>query len=274
VDRARIKPLRGLKDFEGCIEIQRAVWKHGDLDLTPIHQFCIAAETGAILLGAFVGKALAGYVYSFPAVFGRTHCQHSHHLAVHPRFRGLGLGKKLKWAQRDEALRRGYDLVTWTYDPMLALNASLNLATLGGVAATYLDDLYGPTRALLLDADVPTDRLLVEWRIRTKRVEERKAGRQATSAFEGLPRAVEQKRDGAYPVIFPSRPDLCLEEKTILVEIPRNVLDLRVVSGSIVRWQKAVRTALKHYFSLGYRAEDFVGGERCFYVLRKGRGKG
>lgn len=271
MDRAHIRPLRGLRDFEGCVEIQRAVWTHSDLDLTPVHQFCIAAETGAILLGAFVGKILAGYVYSFPADLGGTFCQHSHHLAVHPGFRGRGLGKRLKWAQRDEAVRRGYDLITWTYDPMLALNASLNLAALGGLAGAYLDDFYGRTQALLLDRDVPTDRLLVEWRIRTRRVEERKSRPHKNAAGTKIPRAVEQKPGGAYPEIFPSRPDLALDAKTILVEIPRNVSDLRIVPGLIGRWQRAVRKALKRYFSLGYRAEDFIADERCFYVLRKGK---
>jgi predicted GNAT superfamily acetyltransferase len=336
VDKVNIRPLRCFGDYEGCVEIQREVWGHADLDITPVHQFCISVQTGALLLGAFVGKKLAGYVYSFPAAFGRKNCQHSHHLAVLPDYQGYGIGKKLKQAQWKEALRAGYDLVTWTYDPMQARNANLNLHTLGVVGKTYLDDFYGRTPSLSLDIGVPTDRLLVEWWIKSARVRRKMsredeppaAGRFAAAVkgrAKGLPlahglyprastadgapsavdprakpgaltrdvntrlstaeadpqtkpgapatapAAVERKPGGTYPDIAPARPILTLKDPNILVELPKNIRDLKPVPGAIGRWQKAVRTALKHYFSHGYRLEDFIFGERCYYVLKKSR---
>ncbi|MGA2586235.1 MAG: GNAT family N-acetyltransferase [Candidatus Aminicenantales bacterium] len=290
MDKVNVRPLRSFGDYEGCVEIQREVWGHADLDITPVHQFCISVQTGAVLLGAFVGKKLAGYVYSFPAAFGRKHCQHSDHLAVLPDYQGYGIGKKLKQAQREEALRAGYDLVTWTYDPMQARNANLNLHTLGAVGKTYLDDFYGRTPSLSLDTGVPTDRLLVEWWIKSARVRRKMnrkdeppdTGRFAAAvkgrafaaeveprAKPGAPAAVERKPGGKYPDIAPARPILTLKGPHILVELPKNIRDLKPLPGAIGRWQKAVRTALKHYFSHGYRLEDFIFGERCYYVLKK-----
>jgi predicted GNAT superfamily acetyltransferase len=276
VAELRIRPLRSRDDLEGCVRIQRAVWGHADLDITPVHNFCISVETGAILLGAFAGREHVGYVYSFPGVVGGVRCQHSHHLAVLPAWRGRGLGLALKRAQRREALARGYRLVTWTYDPMLARNANLNLHALGAVGRRYLDDFYGPTPALVLDAGVPTDRLLVEWWIASKRVRDRMAGRRPAWDVDRLPKAVEAKPGGAYPVIVPARPALRRTERRLLVELPRAIRDLAIVPGLVGQWQAAVRTAFKSYFKAGFRLEDFISGERSYYILTKapaGRGK-
>lgn len=269
--KLKIKPLQTFKEYEACVAVQRQVWHHDDLDITPIHQFCVSVETGGILLGAFLGGKMVGYVYSFPAVLGGKHCQHSHHLAVLPEVQGLGLGKKLKWAQREEVLRREYDLITWTFDPMLTRNANLNLHALGAVAWAYVDNFYGYTPSLVLEAGVPTDRLLVEWWIRTRRVEQKRKQKNGGSNLRKIAAAVEQKSGGRYPDIFPARPNLSLDEKKILIELPRNIRDLKGRSGLVAAWQAAVRTALGHYFAAGYRAVDFICDERCFYVLKKER---
>jgi len=271
MDRLRIRPLRDPKDYEDCVMIQREVWLHDDLDITPVHQFCISAQTGAVLLGAFVGKAMAGYVYSFPAELNGKFCLHSHHLAVLPEYQGCGIGRRLKRAQLEEAIRRGYDLITWTYDPMQARNANLNLHALGAVGRTYLDNFYGWTTALMLDVNVPTDRLLVEWQIKSKRVERKMAGKEKFLNSDKIAGALEHKPGGNYPRIWPGRPNLTLGDRRILIELPRNIKDLKPVPGLIARWQKAVRKALKHYFARGYRLDDFIFGDRSSYVLKKER---
>lgn len=264
-----IRPLRTISDFEGCVEIQRLIWKHPDLDITPVHQFCVSVRTGSILLGAFAGKELAGYVYSFPAVFGRKLAQHSHHLAVRAEFQGLGLGKRLKWAQRDEALARGFSLITWTYDPLQARNANLNLHTLGATGRTYFPNFYGATPALATDAGVPTDRLLLEWRIASPRVAARLSGAPPVFNPEKAPKAVERKPGGIYPDIRPKRPKLGLTDGAILVEVPKNIRDLKGRTSLVLSWQKALRSALDAYFASGFRLDDFIFGERSFYVLKK-----
>ena len=271
MENVRIRALKNHADYEACVHIQRKVWRHEDLHLTPVSQFCISVQTGAILLGAFIGNDMAGFVYAFPAVFGKIFCQHSHLLAVLPACQGYGIGKKLKWAQRREALNRGYDLVTWTFDPLQTRNANLNLNTLGTVGRTYLSNFYGCTPSLMLGPGVPTDRFLVEWWIRTKRVAQRR--KQVAHGFdlEKTGKAVEQKAGGVYPRIAPQHPDLSLTDKRILVEVPKNIKDLRREPGLIAAWQKAVRTSVRHYFSRGYRLDDFNFDDRSFYVLKKER---
>ena len=268
----RIRRLEKPADFEGCVEIQRRIWNHPDLDITPVHNFCASVETGGIVLGAYAGRELAGYVFSFPAVVHGRPAQHSHHLAVRTEYQGHGLGKMLKWAQREEVLRRGGTLITWTYDPLQARNANLNLHTLGASGRTYIEDLYGPTPALSLEEGVPTDRLLMEWAIASARVDRRRRGAPAALDPGLRPKAVERRAEGVYPDIRPKRPRYDCLDKRILVEIPKAVRDLKGKSGLIAAWQKAVRSAFLHYFTAGFRLDDFIYGERCFYILaKKGR---
>ena len=273
--RVSVKRLTAFSQFERCVEIQRAVWRHPDLDLTPTHQLCIAQETGAILLGAFVDGEMAGFVYSFPALRGRKAHLHSHLLAVLPEFQGLGLGKRLKWAQREEALKAGYRLITWTFDPLQTKNANLNLQALGACSRIYLPNFYGMTPALCLGPGVPTDRLLIEWPIRDKRVASlaagRSPGRPADFDPERLPKALERRsmpeEAGACPA--PRPPRFGLRDPVVLVEVPKDIRPLGGRPDLIASWQKGLRRTMTRYFGEGYRAGFFLFDDRCFYALMK-----
>lgn len=265
----RIRRLSRHEEFRKLLEIQRAVWEHEDADLTPVHQFCVSSKMGAILLGAYAGKELAGFVFSFPAIHQKKLHQHSHLLAILPAYRGLGIGKLLKWAQRKQALKLGYDKITWTFDPLQAKNASLNLHTLGALTRTYLPNFYGEmASALTHGPGIPTDRLLVEWPIKSPRVIERRRGRHDKYDQAKIAKALERKkvREGA----FPSRPRLNLKEKTILVETLPNISETGKSSRLVSVWQMSLRKVLSHYFRRGYTADDFLFGDRSFYVLRRG----
>lgn len=264
-----IRKLSNKKEFEKLVEIQRVVWKHPDLDLTPVHQFCISSFMGGLVLGAFVDGELAGFVYSFPAIYNGKFCHHSHLLAVLPQFQGYGLGKRLKWAQRKEVLKMGLDLITWTYDPMQTRNANLNFHTLGVICRTYLPDFYGETPALKLGPGIPTDRLLVEWPIKSARVQKKaEAKKEETPDLSFLPKALEgyAAEDGTYR---PGKPALRLEAPVFLVEIVRDVRSLQSSPELIAEWQSSLRQVLTHYFRRGYVIMDFLFGEKCYYLLKK-----
>jgi predicted GNAT superfamily acetyltransferase len=193
-------------------------------------------------------------------------------LAVRTEYQGLGLGKTLKWAQREEVLRRGLKLITWTYDPLQARNANLNLHALGAVGRTYIRDLYGATPALRLEPGVPTDRLLLEWPIASARVASRRRGPGPVLDPGDWPKAVERRSGGTPPEIRPACPRYGRPGRKMLVEIPPAIRDLKGRGDTIAVWQKAVREAFLRYFKAGWRLDDFIFSERCFYVLvRDGR---
>jgi len=78
-------------------------------------------------------------------------------LAVLPEYRNAGLGRRLKLAQRDDALERGIDRMEWTFDPLEIKNAHLNIARLGAIARRYMRNIYGPSTSPL-QGGLPTDR--------------------------------------------------------------------------------------------------------------------
>jgi predicted GNAT superfamily acetyltransferase len=266
IPHIRIRKLDQYSDFEKLVDIQRAVWKHEDMDLIPTHQFRISSRMGGILLGAYMGEELAGFVYSFPAVFEKKPCQHSHLLAVLTAYQGFGIGKRLKWAQRDWALKLGYNLITWTMDPLQARNANLNFHALGAIARTYLTNFYGQTPSLTLAPGLPTDRLLVEWPINQNRVEMRRQGKYDRFNEAKLAKALGKK---SIDQDSPDRPRLNLKEKFILVEVPRKMRASGKNPHPISAWQTALGRVLSRYFRRGYAASDFLFAERCFYILEK-----
>ena len=104
----RVRLARGQEDLDACVAIQRAVWGVTDLEITGTIQLIATTHAGGVLFVAEDAAGdVAGFAYAFPALRdGEAHL-HSDMLAVHPDARGRGLGRRLKWAQREEALRRG-----------------------------------------------------------------------------------------------------------------------------------------------------------------------
>ena len=171
----QIRPLRGPDDFHKAEEVQIETWGFGDRDLVPAAMFAVARNFGGQALGAFDGERMVGFALSFGAVEdGKAHF-HSHMAAVVPGYRSRGLGRRLKMAQREDALRRGIDTIMWTFDPLQARNAYFNLVLLGGLGVRYVDDLYGKTSSPL-HGGIPTDRLAVRWDLLSSRVVDALAG--------------------------------------------------------------------------------------------------
>jgi predicted GNAT superfamily acetyltransferase len=106
-------------------------------------------------------------------------------LAVLPEFRNAGLGRRLKLAQRADALARGIDRMEWTFDPLEIKNAHLNIARLGAIARRYKRDFYGPSTSPL-QGGLPTDRLAAEWWLRSDRVR-RTLGEEPGKVIENAP---------------------------------------------------------------------------------------
>jgi predicted GNAT superfamily acetyltransferase len=267
--RVRIRELNRIQDCRRLPDVQLQVWGHSERDLTPAHQYLISTRMGGILLGAFVNRELAGFAYSFPAIFNGELIQHSHHLGVLPRFQGYGIGKALKWAQRDWALKQGFSRITWTFDPLQAKNAHLNFHALGGICRTYLPNFYGMGSALNLGPKIPTDRLLMEWLIRDRRLKRARQGDMQSINPEALAKALEKKTES--PDSRPASPKLSHGDKRILAEMPPNIRDWREKKRHdlIAAWQTGLRRVLTHYFDSGYAVVDFIYGDGSFYVLER-----
>ena len=128
----QIRAARARADYDACVRLQREVWGLSDLEITSAIQLIATVHAGGLLLVAEApGDGIVGFSYGFAGWSDGAPHLHSDMLAVRPSWRGKGVGLRLKWAQRDGALARGLRLVTWTFDPMRAKNARLNLRRLG-----------------------------------------------------------------------------------------------------------------------------------------------
>jgi predicted GNAT superfamily acetyltransferase len=178
-----IRPCTTLLEFEQCIQLQQTVWGDSDRELVPQHIFVVAAKTGGQIFGAYDGDTLVGYLLGMVGLRDGVGYIHSHMAGVLPTYQNCGIGRRLKLAQRDDALARGISLIEWTFDPLKLRNAYFNLVRLGAVVRTYLPDVYGSVSSHL-DAGRPTDRLLAEWWIGSARVQTILAGQAPKAATE------------------------------------------------------------------------------------------
>src|SRR5678815_3415512 len=133
-----VREVQNLSEMMGVEQLQKEVWGVEDREILPALAMIPMREVGAVLLGAFEGVELIGFSFAFPGFENGQPILHSDMLAVKPAYRSLGLGLQLKLAQRTHALEKGIDTITWTFDPLQALNANLNFAKLGVVSDRYL----------------------------------------------------------------------------------------------------------------------------------------
>jgi predicted GNAT superfamily acetyltransferase len=157
-----IRSLTTLEHFERCVVLQLEVWGYSDGDVVPRRVFLVAQRIGGQVIGAFDGDTIIGFAMALPGYRNGYPYLHSHMLAVLPEYRNAGLGRRLKLAQRDDAIARGFNLMEWTFDPLEIKNAHLNFARLGAISRRYQPDFYGPSSSPL-QGGLPTDRLYAEW---------------------------------------------------------------------------------------------------------------
>jgi chorismate synthase len=270
-----IRMARTRADFDSCVLLQRAVWGLTDLEITSALQLINLTHAGGVALMAESADGQpVGFVYAFPALHASAPHLQSDLLTVLPEYQKRGVAVRLKWAQRDAALERGINMVSWIYDPLQARNANLNLRRLGAVASEFFENFYGITSATLHHG-LPTDRLLVRWQLDTERVKvlAREGEPPRTVATPSLPRINDVKWQAGWPVS--SEPRLELEAPELLLEIPPEWDVLSQLAPRVAEdWHGKVRRAFQAYLHRGYVAQDFApteegGRRRPLYVLKR-----
>jgi predicted GNAT superfamily acetyltransferase len=205
--------------------------------------------------GAFSKGELAGFVHGLPRTNLGGPCHHSHLLAVDPAFRGRGLSSRLKFFQRRWCLARGIRRITWTYDPLLVLNARLNLVRLRARAVAFLPDVYGELGGLY--GTLPTDRFEVLWRLGGREVE-RAARGIAPEPLDAdrLPRATGRRLPRA---------------DRLAVEIPAGAPGLYASDPPAARRARSrLRGTAEALFHRGYEAVALAPrGDSALYVFQR-----
>jgi predicted GNAT superfamily acetyltransferase len=256
-----IRPLATTDEYVECVAIQSETWGAEYDERVPPALLQVAAKIGGLVIGAFApGGGLQGFVFSLAGEKDGERVHWSHMLAVRANARGAGIGRLLKEYQRAELARRGVTRLYWTFDPLQARNAHLNVNRLGVEVIDYVVDMYGTSRSPL-HFGIPTDRLVVMWR---------------TDA----PRHVTASDDSHLPILtgFPQPGDNLLNgdqmhATSALIEIPLDVQ--RVVDESpaiAAAWRASSREhfqwAIRHGFAVTALRRD-AETKRAFYVIAR-----
>ena len=271
-----IRDLETVDDLRKVEAVEKEVWGLSDQDTMPLTMIIASKEAGSIWVGAFDTDALVGFAFGF---LGRENGEtmiHSHLLAVRAPYRDLDLGYKLKQAQRERALAMGIRQMTWTFDPLQSKNAHFNFAKLGVVSEKYKADFYGLKTSSVLHRN-STDRLWVQWRLSSKRVQQRLQGKDASSdsldALSNLIPLVGFDGDGK-----PVKTDMeaALGRQRICIEIPSEINAVEQKDPALAReWRAATRWAFKESLAAGFFVAEFCRSIRGrqgpgAYLLQKG----
>jgi predicted GNAT superfamily acetyltransferase len=255
-----IRDIKEMSELKAVEDLQKEIWGCSDREILPRLALIPLLEIGGVLLGAFDGNDLIGFVLGFPGRENSHPILHSDMLAVKRAYRSHGLGYKLKLAQREWALAQGVDRITWTFDPLQSPNAHLNFAKLGVIADCYKTNYYGETSSFLHGAG--TDRLWVTWLLNSENVTHklRDPGRKAVSSDE-LEGAVIllQVNDTGEPVMA----DDDARGNALVLEIPDNINAIRRHNLDLARlWREATRQTFMRLFEAGYCLFEFYRVER------------
>jgi predicted GNAT superfamily acetyltransferase len=253
-----IREIKKLSELRTVEVLQKEIWGCSDREILPSLALIPLLEIGAMLLGAFAGTEMVGFVLGLPGLERGQVILHSDMLAVKAEYRSHGLGYKLKLRQREQALADGIDRITWTFDPLQSRNAYLNFAKLGVTADRYRINYYGETSSFLHITG--TDRLWVTWELKTDRVRQR---------LEHGPLQQESQRLGEMPALVrvgENNAPVSLAYSggaSSIIEIPDGIdslveTDLRLAH----RWREATRVAFTSAIDAGLVVEDFFKFER------------
>jgi predicted GNAT superfamily acetyltransferase len=243
----QIRPLATQKELQACVALQRKTWGDTFSDVIPPSMLQIAQRTGGIAAGAFDDRgSLLGFVFGVTGVENGAIVHWSDMLAVVPKARNHGIGRKLKEYQRQEVARVGAKVIYWTYDPLVARNAHLNFNVFGVRVAQYVENMYGDSGSPL-HRGIGTDRFIVAWPVNDRELAARR--REIQEAGRG-------ERDGGR-----------------LVEVPLRIDELQASNmRAAKKWRRDTREALQDALDKGYRVNGFHiddEAKRAHYVLTR-----
>lgn len=234
-----IRPFESHADRAQCVALQELTWGAGFTEKIPAAMLLVAQKTGGVCAGAFDADGrMLGFVFGVTGVQDGTLMHWSDMLAVRPEARGLHLGERLKEFQREHCRALGIRHIYWTFDPLVARNAHLNLTRMGARVQEFVPAMYGEDTNSPLQGDMSTDRFVVAWPVDPH---------DAAEPLAAWPDDAVTVGDAGFP-----------DARHIAVRVPRDISALAAADlASARRWRFATRAAFAHYLGAGYRVAGF-----------------
>ncbi len=151
-----VAELSQFEELEQASHLYRAVFGYNgpESGLNPRLLKALAIHGGAVVGAWAANGELVGFAYGFTGMSDGNTYLYSQAVVVASLFQGKGIGRMLKQAQRDIALRNGLVHMRWSFNPIYARNAHLNLDVLGAVGHWFSRDYYGAPGS---------NRIIVDW---------------------------------------------------------------------------------------------------------------
>lgn len=257
----QLNDVRSLEECRAVVRLQEEIWGR-EGETVPATMLMVSAKRGGLLIGAETGGKLVGFVWSVPGIRHGIRIHWSHLLGVLPEYRDQGIAERLKAAQRNRALAQDVELIEWTFDPLLAVAAHLNLHVLGGVGASYAVDMYGTLAGGDLGG-LSTDRLLVEWHLRAAHVKRRLALRDSpepvvarSNEILNSPVLIATKPEGEWLRLTGASP--IPDHRRAIVPIPPRFQEMQQQAGELaLEWRLGLRDVMTAAFTNDFRVVDF-----------------
>ena len=249
-----VREVTSLEELRAVEALFVATWET-TADQPPVNADLLRAfaHSGCYVAGAYDGDRLLGASVGFLGGRGDDAHLHSHITGVAPAAQGRGVGRSLKFHQRDWCLERNIDVVTWTFDPLVRRNGWFNLHQLGAEIVAFERDFYGEMRDGVNAGD-HSDRCLVRWDL---------AGAAARPALEagGVEAILTEDGDGR-PLVSPAAGNGSARR----VAVPADGVALRRQEPELARrWRQAFRDSFGAAWDEGLRVQGMTtAGE---YVL-------
>ena len=266
-DEITIRSLRSQEDFRRCVALQYEIWGEDFEECAPPSLLMATQQVGGVAAGAFGADGqLLGFVFGIGGLRDGRPVHWSDMLGVREEQRDLGLGRRLKAYQRDRLLENGIEVAYWTYDPLEARNAHVNIDRLGARPIEYVCNMYGNIERGSLLSGLSTDRFIVEWELVDPRTEAALAG-ESTTGPSNAPVVNSEMIDNT-----PVPRELALpDDGEVRIEIPADLHAVKDESLDLARsWRETTRRAFTHYMDLGYLITGLQNEQeshRCFYLL-------
>ena len=274
-DEVVIRRVRTTEEYEACVAMQMETWGPDFTERVPATILRVAQYIGGVTAGAFdAGGSLLGFVFGMTGLRDSRLVHWSDLLAVRLAARDRGLGRRLKLYQRDLVRELGVNTMFWTFDPLVARNAHLNLTRLGARVAEYAQDMYGDQLGRSLHPGLGTDRFIVQWDLspgpdsRSNAVSDRAGPHRRDGGGPGV-----RSAGARGPRVSPETADRELPDAPVVeVEIPDDIDALFAQDARAARrWRDATRRAFVWYLGHGYEVRRFTRDEagRTYYELAR-----
>lgn len=257
-----IRPIDTIDECRRLEQLQMVVWGGGELTAMPDHLLITVAKNGGVLLGAYDGEQMIGFVMGFLGLTKEGKLKHCSHMAgVVPSLQNKNLGYQLKMAQRDAVLKQGVDLITWTFDPLESRNARLNFHKLGVVCNRFMRNVYGDMTDDL-NAGLPSDRFEVAWHLKSPQVAARADGQWQAREVAVLREKTAVISPLTYTGTLPTK-------SSFLLEIPANFQAVKQGDMALAKqWRYKLRAIFEDLFANGFLATDLLfSGEHSYYLI-------